>query len=35
VTEGKTFEAALAPLLEDIEGLFRKWDRLAEQLSRG
>jgi hypothetical protein len=35
VTQGETFEAAIAPLLEDIAGLFHKWDRLAEQLSRG
>jgi hypothetical protein len=31
---GKPFEAALAPLLKDIEGLFLKWARIADELAR-
>jgi hypothetical protein len=34
IARGEPFEAALAPLLEDIEGLFLKWARVADELGR-
>jgi hypothetical protein len=34
IARGKPFEAALAPLLGDIDGLFLKWARIADELGR-
>jgi len=31
---GQPFEAAVAPLLADIDGLFLKWARVARDLGR-
>ena len=34
LASGKPFKAAIAPLLDDIEGLFLKWARVADELGR-
>ena len=35
LANGQPFEAAIAPLLADIDGLFLKWARVARDLGRG
>jgi hypothetical protein len=34
IANGQAFGAAVAPLMADIDGLFLKWERIAEGLSR-
>jgi hypothetical protein len=35
LANGQAFEAAIAPLMADIDGLFFKWARVARDLGRG